>query len=144
MTEQRVGTDRKRRERSRHHRQIATAGIGQTQPAWSSQEQRSAEVLFERLHLLTHRRSNHHGLLHLADWLALLGATGWLLNAAMGGAWLLHGALLSLSSHAISHETAHRTAFRARWLNETLFWLSALLYFEEPNYRRFAHARHPG
>ena len=57
-------------------------------------------------------------------------------------ALLVYGSILSTSGYALSHETAHGTAFRTRWLNELCFWLSSFIYFEEPYHRRYAHARH--
>lgn len=42
----------------------------------------------------------------------------------------------------MSHETAHGTAFRTRWLNETVMWICALLYLEEPLHRRYTHTNH--
>ncbi|MDE0391136.1 MAG: fatty acid desaturase, partial [Rhodospirillales bacterium] len=45
-------------------------------------------------------------------------------------------------SYALSHETAHGTAFRTRWLNEAVFWFTSLLYGEEPLHRRYTHTNH--
>ena len=55
---------------------------------------------------------------------------------------LLLGIILSVPSYALSHECAHGTAFRSRWLNETCLWIGSLLYFEEPYHRRYSHTRH--
>lgn len=55
---------------------------------------------------------------------------------------LIYGTVLSVPVYAMSHETAHGTAFRTRWLNETVMWICALLYLEEPLHRRYTHTNH--
>lgn len=93
------------------------------------------------------RRSDRPGLLYLALWgggLCLSGSAVWL---SLGSLWLwpamlLHGTLMTLPAYAMSHEAAHGTAFRSRWLNETVFWLTSLLYMEEPLHRRYTHTNH--
>ena len=50
--------------------------------------------------------------------------------------------VLTLPAYSVSHETSHGTAFRARWLNETVLYLSSMIYFEEPYHRRYAHTSH--
>ena len=55
---------------------------------------------------------------------------------------LIYGSVLSVPVYAMSHETAHGTAFRTRWLNETVMWICALLYLEEPLHRRYTHTNH--
>lgn len=93
------------------------------------------------------RRNDEAGLKWLATWVAMLLGTGFVLYLSMDSAWwllatLVYGAVLSVPSYSLSHECAHGTAFRNRTLNEVLFWISSFLYFEEPNHRRFSHARH--
>ncbi|GAB5469677.1 MAG: fatty acid desaturase family protein [Rhodospirillales bacterium] len=93
------------------------------------------------------RRSDRPGLRWLAVWLALLATTGGLLWWSLGSWWslpatLLFGSCLTLPAYAMSHECAHGTAFRSRWLNETVFWATSLIYGEEPAHRRYAHACH--
>lgn len=93
------------------------------------------------------RRSDRPGLLYLAQWLAGLGATGGLVWLTLGTVWVwpavaLHGVLLSVPAYALSHETAHRTAFRTRWLNEAVLWITSLIYMEEPLHRRYTHTNH--
>ena len=39
-------------------------------------------------------------------------------------------------------KTAHGTAFRTLWLNETVLWVTSLLYMEEPLHRRYTHTNH--
>ena len=93
------------------------------------------------------KRSDRPGLIWLAQWIALLGLSGYLYYLSIGSNWMIammivYGSIIALPAYALSHECAHGTAFRSRWLNETLFWISSLIYFEEPYYRRYSHARH--
>jgi fatty acid desaturase len=92
-------------------------------------------------------RTDRPGLIWLAGWLTLLLVTGYLLHLSEGGAWFVpmlfvYGSTISVPAYALSHECAHGTAFRTRWINETLFWISSVIYYEEPYYRRYAHASH--
>ena len=95
------------------------------------------------------RRGDLPGLRYLALWAMLLAASGLLLQLSFArGLWailpamILFGTLLTVPSYAISHECAHGTAFRSRWLNELVLWALSWLYLEGPNMRRYAHARH--
>ncbi|HVW69106.1 MAG TPA: fatty acid desaturase [Steroidobacteraceae bacterium] len=92
------------------------------------------------------RRTNLRALATVGVWLLLCVLTGALVVLSVHTLWvipamLLYGAILGFS-YAASHECAHGTAFRARWLNETVFWLTSLVFMEEPLYRRYAHAAH--
>ena len=68
--------------------------------------------------------------------------------AASFGSWmfwpmlLLFGGATSLTVYSLSHECAHGTVFRTRWLNESFFWLTSLLFGQEVLYRRYSHATH--
>ena len=93
------------------------------------------------------RRSNAPGLIYLTVWGGVLGVTGsavwWSLSSAyVWPAMFVFGVAMSVPSYALSHETAHGTAFRTRWLNETVFWFTSLLYGEEPLHRRYTHTNH--
>ena len=93
------------------------------------------------------RRSDGPGLRHLALWGLMLGGSGALLHLSLGSAavvpaMLLFGSTLTVPAYAISHECSHGTAFRTRWLNEWVLWLTSLIYLEGPMMRRYAHARH--
>ena len=110
----------------------------------------SSNVSLERqlVRSLAHR-SDLPGLLWLVSWLAAIALSGYLLylcsSAPMPvflGVALLLGTILTVPSYALSHECAHGTAFRTRWLNESCLWLGSLLYFEEPYHRRYSHTRH--
>lgn len=93
------------------------------------------------------RRSDRPGLIWLAGWAAMLGASAWALWLGLDTLWVIpamivYGSILTLPAYALSHECAHGTAFRTRWLNEVCFWVGSLIYFEEPYHRRYSHTRH--
>lgn len=92
-------------------------------------------------------RSDRPGLVYLAQWFCGLVLTGALVWWTLGTLWvwpamLIHGILLTVPSYAMSHETAHGTAFRTRWLNEAVLWVTSLIYMEEPLHRRYTHTNH--
>ena len=93
------------------------------------------------------KRSDGPGLVWLTLWLGLLLISGYAMHSGKDSLWFIpllfvYGTVIAVPAYALSHECAHGTAFRTRWLNEILFWLSSLIYYEEPYYRRYAHARH--
>ena len=93
------------------------------------------------------RRSDRPGLVYLARWIAGLALTGTGIWATFGTPWIwpalfVHGVLLTVPAYAFSHETAHGTAFRSRRLNEAVFWITSLVYMEEPLHRRYTHTSH--
>lgn len=93
------------------------------------------------------QRSDRPGLLYLAQWLVALVAAACLVWASLGSAWVwpamaVMGIILTVPAYAISHETAHGTAFRSRRLNEVVFWVTSFLYMEEPLHRRYTHTNH--
>ena len=78
-------------------------------------------------------RSDRPGLLYLAKWAGLLGMTGALVLWALGTIWmwpamLIYGIILCVPAYAISHETAHGTAFKTAWVNEAVLWVSSFIY----------------
>ncbi len=93
------------------------------------------------------KRSDRPGLEFLAKWIASLLATGYLVQLSTGspGLWpalFIYGSVISLPGYSMSHESAHGTAFRTRWLNELVFWITSLIYMEEPLHRRYTHTSH--
>jgi fatty acid desaturase len=92
------------------------------------------------------KRTDIHGILHLGGHAALIGGSGWLIYLATGTAWLipamvLHGILLG-HVFAPMHECSHGTAFRTRWLNETVLWVTGIIVLWTPIYFRYDHAGH--
>ncbi len=93
------------------------------------------------------RRSDRPGLIYFTGWIAAMAATGSLVWLALGTiyvwpAMFVYGVVMSVPSYSLSHETAHGTAFRTRWINETVFWIMSLVYGEEPLHRRYTHTNH--
>jgi len=92
------------------------------------------------------KRADGPGLYFLAVWGALLVAAGWGIHLARETLWLIptvvaYGVVLGFA-YAPSHECAHGTAFRSRWLNELVLWVSSFIWGESPTHRRFAHSHH--
>ncbi len=115
--------------------------------ATTTTAQSSGVLLDDRRLKKLARRSDGPGLRHLALWAVMLTASGALVHLSLGSlavipTMIVYGTLLTVPAYAISHECSHGTAFRTRWLNETVLWLTSLIYFEGPLMRRYAHARH--
>lgn len=92
------------------------------------------------------RRSDSHGLAYFGTWMILVSFSGWLIYSSASALTLVpaifvHGAVMGFS-YAASHECAHGTAFKTRWLNELVFWITSVVFIEEPLYRRYSHASH--
>ena len=93
------------------------------------------------------RRTDRPGVAYLATWMTGLMLTGAGVWMTLGTLWvwpamLAHGVLLTVPAYSFSHETAHGTAFRTRWLNEAVLWVTSLVYAEEPLHRRYTHTNH--
>lgn len=93
------------------------------------------------------KRSDRPGLVYLVQWTAMLAGLGTLVWVSLGTVWawpamFAYGVVLTVPAYSMSHETAHGTAFRTRWLNETVLWVTSLIYLEEPLHRRFTHTNH--
>ena len=91
-------------------------------------------------------RRNGPGLLFLSGHLALMCATGFLVWLGHGSGWIVpamfvHGVVI-VHLFAPLHECSHRTAFRSRWLNETVYWFCGLVLGLLPLAFRFQHADH--
>ena len=92
-------------------------------------------------------RSDRPGLIYLFKWTVSFCLTSTLVWACLETFWVwpamfLHGIFLCITTYSMSHETAHGTAFRSRWLNETVLWTSSFIYMEEPLHRRYTHTSH--
>ena len=99
----------------------------------------------EELHPLM-ARSDGPALRRAAMHLGVLAVTGVLLWRLRGTGWTLpllvaHGYVLAFVFCAF-HETAHRTAFRTRWLNTALGTLAGLLIFWPYRNYRVYHWEH--
>ena len=108
----------------------------------------SSGVRIDRKHLKSlARRSDRPGLTYLAVWAVAMVLTGGLVWLTLGTSWVwpsifVYGVVLTVPTYSLSHETAHGTAFRTRRLNESVLWLTSLLYGEEPLHRRYTHTNH--
>lgn len=79
-------------------------------------------------------------------WRLVIGF-GVLIGLARGSAWVWlalvpYSIVLMVPAYALSHEAAHKTAFKSKWLNETVYYLVSWLYGEEPLHRRYTHINH--
>ena len=93
------------------------------------------------------RRSDRPGLIYLLKWVVSLLVSGYLVYLVLDSLWVwpamfIYGTIISVPAYAMSHETVHGTAFKTRWLNEALNWITALIYIEEPLHRRYSHTNH--
>ena len=93
------------------------------------------------------RRSDRPGLIWFGKWSLSMALSAYLLHLSFGSPWVVptmlwYSLVLVLPMYSLSHECAHGTAFRTRWLNELMFWFSSLVYLEEPLHRRYAHSTH--
>lgn len=91
-------------------------------------------------------RSDARGLLQLVLHLAALAGAGALLHLALGSLWsvpafVLYGVVL-VFLFAPEHECIHGTAFRSRWLNDSVAWLSGLVIALPARYFRCFHFAH--
>ena len=93
------------------------------------------------------RRNDRTGLIRFALCVSSIAFYGWLYYLSWG-TWfvvpttILFGGTMSLFTYSLSHECAHGTAFKTRWLNEAVFWFTSILFGQEPLYRRYSHAEH--
>lgn len=92
------------------------------------------------------KRTDRHGLIYFGGHMAIILGTGYLVYLATGTGWLvpamlLHGVMLG-HLFAPMHECSHGTAFRTRWLNETVHWITGILILWPPTYFRYDHTGH--
>jgi fatty acid desaturase len=92
-------------------------------------------------------RTNWQGLVYFGTYLALLALFATFTVIDVLPTWgrvvsFVLFATVYCFSEAILHETNHRTAFRAPWLNETVHYVAGLLTFKEPLRDRWLHAAH--
>lgn len=91
-------------------------------------------------------RSDKAGLVFFLGHSAVLVVTGYLIYLGRGSLWvwpamLLHGVVI-VHLFAPFHETTHGTAFRTRWLNEAVSWVTGLALMLPPLHFKFEHAVH--
>ena len=92
------------------------------------------------------QRTDRHALTHFIVHMAALGGTGYLVFLSLGSWWIvpamgLH-AFIMVNIYSPIHEGSHGTPYRARWLNEAVYWFLSLIYVQTPIYFRYRHAAH--
>ena len=91
------------------------------------------------------QRSDARGLLRLAGHLGLMFGTGWLYAIAppllVLPAAVAYGFTL-VTMFAAMHESIHATAFKTRWINDTVGWFAGLLSFYNSTFYRKYHWWH--
>ena len=92
------------------------------------------------------RRNDWVGLARAAIWFTSVAASGTLAYLSLGTSWLvpaffLYGTLFAFAE-PLAHECSHGTAFRSRWLNETIYLLVGLMALKERTLHRWGHAHH--
>lgn len=86
------------------------------------------------------------GIAFLAYHLGVMGGTGYLLHLSLGTWWVIpamlaHGYVIA-ALFGPFHETAHYSAFKSRWLNESIFWVSGVAIFYMKTLFRIEHMAH--
>ena len=91
------------------------------------------------------QRSDARGLLQLGGHLGAIALTGAGILLLPAPWWILllplHGVLI-MFLFAPAHETIHRTAFRSRWLNDVVSWISGAPLVLPPEFFRAFHFAH--
>ena len=79
----------------------------------------------------------HYGLIAILGWLSwAMFPSYWCLFPVLGQAVVI-GFLFSPL-----HECAHGSAFKSRWINESILWVTALVYVVPPYFFRYFHLGH--
>ena len=91
-------------------------------------------------------RRDGPALRHFGLWAVLLGAAGAAAYVLWPSPWcvpafLAYGVLYSMSDYH-SHNAAHGTLFRTRWINEALLRVAGFMTLHESHYWRWGHTRH--
>lgn len=93
------------------------------------------------------KRTDLPGIIHFGSYFALLVGTGVLAWLLMGTWWLFVPVYLIYSmifafSEAAWHETVHGTAFRTRWLNRAVNWITSFMGHRDVVFSTWSHAIH--
>jgi len=92
------------------------------------------------------RRTNGAGMAYFLVHYALIAAGAWLVlrsfdSVAFWPIFALHAFVVGFLFSPL-HECAHGAAFRTRWLNEAVLWVTAFGYIVPPYYFRYFHLGH--
>jgi len=93
------------------------------------------------------KRRDLPGVLYFFGLLCCIAGSGYLVFLSTSWGWLLWPAMLFhgiMLSHLFAplHETSHGTAFRTRWVNESILWFCGIVTIWPPIYFRYDHAGH--
>ncbi len=93
------------------------------------------------------RRSDGLAIVYTLVWLGLIAGLGVLAVLTWLSWWSIvslvpYGMLWALGGDSRCHEAGHGTAFKTRWMNETVYWIGCFMTLREPVVRRWDHARH--
>ncbi len=121
----------------------------QADPLFEIEGQRNAPIAPDELRRLQ-QRSDARGLLRLLGHLLAIACTGFVYGLArQRHAPLLLQAVCAVAlgftlvtMFATMHESVHRTAFKSRWLNDTVGWFAGLLSFYNSTFYRPYHGWH--
>ena len=115
-------------------------------PDAAAVSRRPAELLDRSTLERLSRRTNMHGLAYFAGHYGLIGLGGWLCWMTFPGPlfWPAFAFQAVVTGFLFSplHECAHGAAFRSRWMNESVLWITALVYVVPPYYFRYFHLGH--
>jgi fatty acid desaturase len=80
-------------------------------------------------------------------WVALILGSGYGTYALWGSWWAIlpyavYCALYAATSDSRWHESGHGTAFKTRWLDESLYQLASFMIMRDPTTWRWSHTRH--
>ena len=95
-------------------------------------------------------------LMQRTNWPAIRDTVIWLgilIGSAIGGVhywggwaavpfFVVYGVMYGSAADSRLHECSHRTAFRASWLNDTIYYFSCFLMMRSPTPNRWSHTRH--
>jgi fatty acid desaturase len=93
------------------------------------------------------RRSDYPAIRDTIIWLGAMVVCG-TLGVVFWGGWLavpfflIYGVLYGSASDSRWHECGHGTAFKSRWMDDSVYWLASFMVMKDPTVWRWSHARH--
>ena len=93
------------------------------------------------------KRDDAHAVRDTVVWLGLLVAFGVGAALTWGTWWCVpffvgYGLLYGTASDSRWHESGHGTAFKSRWLDQTVYQIACFLIMRDPTVSRWGHTRH--
>ncbi len=93
------------------------------------------------------RRSDGPAIRDTLIWIAAFGGTAGLAIYLWPSWWsvpffLVYGILYGSSTDSRWHECGHGTAFKTRWMNDTIYQLACFMIMRAPTIWRWSHTRH--